>query len=349
MATAKKLPSGQWRALVYSHTETVNGKQKRIYESFTAPTKKKAEYMAAEYALNKKRNKALKITVIEAINSYIDSKENILSPSTVKEYRSYTRRYYSSISDISLESLKNEHIQFEINALAKNMAPKTVSNIYGLLSAALTVYYPEFVLRVALPKKQKHEMSIPTTAEIKQMLDYSSGTALYLPIVLAFSMGLRRGEISGLKWSDINFENRTLHVHTTVVLNDNNQWITKQPKSYEGNRILNITDIAYKELSRLYNNASGDSSVFPYLPSAISNGFIRMTKDLGIHHFRFHDLRHYYASIMLSVNVPDKYAMKRMGHATNAVLKNVYQHLIDEKDKEITDSINSYFDSEFQA
>ena len=55
MAKAKKLPSGQWRTLVYSHTEKVNGKDKRIYESFTADTKKESEYLAAEFALNKKK------------------------------------------------------------------------------------------------------------------------------------------------------------------------------------------------------------------------------------------------------------------------------------------------------
>ena len=49
----KETPSGQWRTLAYSHTETIDGKQKRIYESFTAPTKKEAEYMAAEFMLNK--------------------------------------------------------------------------------------------------------------------------------------------------------------------------------------------------------------------------------------------------------------------------------------------------------
>ena len=347
MATAKKLPSGQWRALVYSHKETVNGKQKRIYESFTAPTKKEAEYMAAEYALNKKRNKSLKLTVIDAINSYIDNKEHIISPSTVKQYRSYAKNYYTSIRDIPLESLKNEHIQIEINNLAKGRSPKTVSNIYGLLSAAVSTFYPDFRINVTLPKKQKHEMTLPHTEEIKRMLECSYGTSLYLPIIFAFSMGLRRGEISGLKWSDVDLQKRTIHIHTAIVLNDKNEWVSKQPKSYEGNRILDIPDIVYDELLKLSKNISPDDNIFPYLPSAISNGFRRMKAKLGIQNIRFHDLRHYYASIMLSVNVPDKYAMKRMGHATNAVLKNVYQHLIDEKDKEVTDSINAYLRENF--
>ena len=57
------------------------------------------------------------------------------------------------------------------------------------------------------------------------------------------------------------------------------------------------------------------------------------------------DLRHYYASLMLSLGIPDKYAMTRMGHATPNMLRNVYQHLRDEKDREATAAINSHFDT----
>jgi len=84
MAKAKKLPSGQWRALVYSHTDIVEGKKVRRYESFTAEKSKEAEYMAAEFKLKRERNKnPLNKTVGEAIDEYIDTKTNVLSPSTV--------------------------------------------------------------------------------------------------------------------------------------------------------------------------------------------------------------------------------------------------------------------------
>lgn len=84
MAKAKKLPSGNWSVQAYSHTVTINGKQKRVYERFTAPTRKEAEYLAAEFQMNKSRKKSMEtMTVAQAIESYIDSKSNILSPSTI--------------------------------------------------------------------------------------------------------------------------------------------------------------------------------------------------------------------------------------------------------------------------
>lgn len=345
MAKAKKLPSGQWRTLVYSHTEKINGKDKRIYESFTADTKKESEYLAAEFSLNKKRNRT-SCTVEEALKTYIKNKENILSPSTLRLYQSYINRYYSSLKPLRIDKLSNNQIQAEINLLSAHLSPKSVSNIFGLLQTAILAQNPKINIDVALPKRLKHEITIPTSSQIKCMLNYSEGSQLHLPIILAFSMGLRRGEIAGLKWTDIDFDKRTLHVHTSVVLDNKKSWVAKQPKSYEGNRILDIPDIAYNELTSIFAESKSEL-VYPYLPSAISNAFIRMNKSLG-YNFRFHDLRHYFASAMLSMNVPDKYAMQRMGHATNAVLKNVYQHLMNEKNDEVSIAINDYFDEKFK-
>ena len=97
--------------------------------------------------------------------------------------------------------------------------------------------------------------------------------------------------------------------------------------------------------------SSGKRAAEPFvnlLPSQVTNYFITLTRQIGISHIRFHDLRHYYASMLLANNVPDKYAMKRMGHATNAMLKGVYQHIIIQKEQEISNTINHYFSEHFQ-
>ena len=65
----------------------------------------------------------------------------------------------------------------------------------------------------------------------------------------------------------------------------------------------------------------------------------------GVPHFRFHDLRHVNASTMLAVGVPDKYSMKRMGHATNNMLKTTYQHTIKEKEAEYDQKTENYIES----
>ena len=71
--------------------------------------------------------------------------------------------------------------------------------------------------------------------------------------------------------------------------------------------------------------------------------FIKLQKSAELPHFRFHDLRHYNASVMLALNIPNKYAAERMGHADDTMLKKVYQHLMEDKNKDIDDSIEKYF------
>lgn len=348
MAKAKKLPSGSWSCQAFSHTEFVNGKKKNIYVRFTASTKKEAEFQAAEFQLKKKRRDSVEaITVADAIERYIDSKTNILSPATIRSYRSLQRNHFKEIGKIPLQKLTRMHVQKEFNMYAAELSPKTCRNLHGLFSAAISEFLPDFNLRTSLPEKERKEVHIPTEAEIRSLLTAAEGTLMHLPILLAFSMGLRRGEISGLKWKDVNIKEGTLHVRTSVVLDENKKWIEKPPKSFSGNRIIDIPEYTKQILEKSGKGKRPSESVTYLLPSEITNKFIILVKHTGIKHIRFHDLRHYYASMMLANNVPDKYAMKRMGHSTNAMLKTVYQHTIDSKDQEVSVTINDYFSQHF--
>ncbi len=325
MAKAKKLPSGNWSVQAYSHTVTVNGKQKRVYERFTAPTRKEAEYLAAEFQMNKSRKKSMEtMTVAQAIESYIDSKSNILSPSTIKSYRSLQRNHYHDIGKIPLQKLTRQMVQREFNLYAASLSPKTCRNLHGLLSAALEMYHPDFRLKTNMPKKTKNEIHIPTEAELHCLLSRSRGTPLFLPIILAFSMGLRRGEICGLRWKDINLEKHTIHVHTSLVQNEKKEWVEKPPKTYAGNRILDIPPFVYVELEKLYPEQK-NSRITDLMPDNITNMFPGLLRRSGLRHFRFHDLRHYYASIMLANNVPDKYQHKMQHEKKETLISQGFQ------------------------
>ena len=108
MAKAKKLKSGNWRCLVYSHTDPEG---KRHYESFTAPIKKEAEYMAAEFTMNKNRMKdSRNWTLREAVDKYIDLKRPVLSPTTISRYESVRSHAFQDIMDISLRKLTRHRL-----------------------------------------------------------------------------------------------------------------------------------------------------------------------------------------------------------------------------------------------
>lgn len=335
MATAKKLPSGNYRVRVHIG----NGK----YKSFTAEKKADAEYAANLYLQTYKDKRApSKITVGEAIDQYIESKSNILSPSTIRGYTVMRNNYLKSIIDKPLQKITAQDVQEAINEEAKNHSPKSVKNIYGLLSTALKGHSIYF--NIALPQKEKKPISIPTAEEIGKILKYVEGKEIELPILLSACLGLRRGEIAPLTYTDIDYQRKTIRISKSMVLNRDGDWITKTPKTYSSNRTLKIYDFILEKIQYREDN---ELPLISLTPNQISDEFSYILHRLELPHFRFHDLRHYNASVMLSLNIPDKYAMERMGHSTNNMLKTVYQHTIQEKENSVDVSLSNYFGTLF--
>ena len=122
MATAKKLPSGAWRVQLYTGKDA-NGK--RQYKSFTAPSKKEAEYLAAQYNIDKNFRSNSKMTFEQAARRYIESKRNILSPSTIRGYYAILRNYCSKISTLQVNDIDQEIVQLTMNANAADHSAKT--------------------------------------------------------------------------------------------------------------------------------------------------------------------------------------------------------------------------------
>ena len=336
MATAKKLPSGSWRVLVY--VGTVNGK--RQYQSFTAATKRDAEYAAAEYLHTTGKAVHQDMTVGEAVDRYIRSKEKVLSPTTVKCYKSIRTHDMEPIERMKLSRLRPEDVQRWIGILSEDHTPKTTANAHGLLSAALSEYRPELRLRTRLPQASRKTPFVPSQAQVLALLEQSKGTLAELPVHLGAMMGLRRSEVCGLTWDDVDLKKRTMQIRHAMVVDEHNNSVRKAPKTVSGYRVLEIPPAVYEIL--LKRKAEG-GPLITFKPPAVTSAFIRLRNKVGIPDMRFHDLRHYYASVMLALGVPDKYAMQRMGHSTDKMLKTVYQHLLAEKEKEVADSIAGYF------
>lgn len=330
MARAKKLPSGSWRVRVCA------GKSdgKYIYKSFTAPTRKEAEYAAAQY-LAGEREKARPgaMTVGEAIDRYIDARSAVLSPSTICAYRKIRKNNLSSIMGVRLDQLSPEDVQKAVNVEAMAHSPKTVRNQYALLTAALAVYAPGFAPAAHLPQKTRTEIEIPDAAAMRAIIEDVRGTRMELPVLLAAAMGLRRSEICALTPAD--YDGHTLTISKAAVLGDDGAIHIKAPKSYAGARVLAVPDVVADAIQR-------HPLPVGMTPGALTHAWEVVATRHGLK-LRFHALRHYYASTLLSIGVPDKYAMERMGHATPTMLKAVYQHTQTDRQKGINDAINQAF------
>ena len=149
---------------------------------------------------------------------------------------------------------------------------------------------------------------IPTTEEIQLIAEKAKGMDFELPFLLAAWMGLRTSEIRGLTWDYVD-----------------NEPVLKSTKTYSGDRKIKIPTYIKKLIEE---QEKTDQSIIHSSRNSLYKHFQRMCKRCGLPHYRFHDLRHYQASVMLALGVPDKYAMERMGHASTNMLKNVYHQKI---------------------
>ena len=336
---AQKLKSGSTRYQVYAGKDE-NGKSK--YVSFTHPIKEEAERLALEFKLHHKKisRDAAQMTVGEAMDRYIKTKDSVLSPTTIVGYKRIRDNCLQGIINIPLRKLNQEDIQQAINTMAKTKSPKYVRNAHGFLSAVLTTYHPQLLLRTTLPQRQPYEPKIPSENDIKRIIEATRETVIELPILLALWFGLRLSEVCGIEWSAIN--GNVLTIKQARVYADKDLIIKKTTKSKAGNRKLLLPPYMVNAIERQQKD---HQFITPLTGRAIYKRFIRICKKEGLPHFTLHSLRHANASIMLALNIPDKYAMERGGGATNHTMKNVYQHTMSEQRIAVDNKINTYFEN----
>jgi len=330
LPTPQKLPSGMWRCQVM-----VNGKRVSVVEE--TPSIAQAKAVAIREGLIQQKKKPTDLTVGEAIDRYIESKDAVLSPSTIRGYKGLRKNAFQEIMSENLYDLTQEAVQRAVNRMAKESTPKYVRNAHGLLSAAMGEYRPDFTLRTTLPQKVKNEIQIPTMEEVELLAEKSKGTRFELPFLLAVWMGLRTSEIRGITWDCIS--GNVLHIKQALV-NDGKKDVLKFTKTYSGNRKIRIPPYI---MGLIQQQPHTNQFVVSYKRDSMYSHLRRMCKRYGLPHYRFHDLRHVQASVMLALGVPDKYAMERMGHASTNMLKNVYQHTMKSKSEEVADTVDNFF------
>lgn len=333
MAKAKKLPSGSWRVQVFDYKD-VDGK--RHYKSFTAPTKREAQFAAAEWAAGKSTTIAENLTIYEAVTRYIDAKRDVLSPSTVVLYEQIQRDYFKSIGITRLKDLSNTYLQLWVSDLSKNLSPKSVRNAHGLMSATLDMFLPDFRIKTTLPAKKKSNLYTPSDSDIKTLLNHISGTELEIAVLLAAFGPMRRGEICALTSADI--EGDIVDVNKSMVLGPGRIWTIKQPKTYSSYRKIKYPKFVIDRITGI------DGRIIKATPEQITNRFRRAVRSSGLPHFRFHDLRHYSASIMHAIGIPDQYILQRGGWETDNVMKTVYQNVIDMESTKQNKKILKHFE-----
>ena len=344
-----QLPSGAYHAQVYSHTDD-NGK--RRYESFTGFDYNQVLLQVAQFKADKKREKIEgnknDLTLGEAMQKYLDIKSAVLSPSTFKSYSGIVRNHFKELQPIPLDKITRAQIQVYVNQISATRSPKTVRNVHAFVTAVFGMFRPDFSLTTTLPQKQKTEMMIPTEEEVKQLLQLTDGSPMYVPIILAACCGMRRSEIAALTWKNVNFKKNTITIDQAMVINVDREFVVKTTKTVAGTRTIRMIPLVADTLMQIKEPTAQPDDHITVGPNSITNNFCRLVRRNGLPEYRFHDLRHYTVSVMLALNIPKKYIADYVGHESENMIDEVYGHIMASKKTSVEDQMQEYF-SKFLA
>ena len=303
---ARKLPSGSWNCRIM-----VDGQS----YSFTHADKKTVVRMASDFA-DEYRRKMDNPTLLERMREYVAENEERLSPSTVRSYNGMIRMIAERSPRIASKRLSAITEQDVSDIVRPLRTLKTKRNYVNFVHACTGKSAGKLT---GVSSKRVH---VPTELEVKGLLQIFRNTELEVPIMLAAYGGLRRGEICALRMSDIDGD--FVHISRAVVRDPSGEWVTKEPKTASSIRDVLLPHFVIERI-----RAQG--YITHLLPSQVSNRFWKKQRNLGIPPYCFHSLRHFHASYLHYLNIPDAYIQKRGGWANASTLQNIYRHALADK------------------
>lgn len=338
---AKMLPSGTWRVQIM-----VDGA--RI--SVTGDTEAKATAKALatkERLIEAAKRPRDTITLKEAIFSYIDNRDTVLSPATVKGYYAITRNRFQDLMGKKIYQIDESVLQSAINNEAKNgISAKTLKNAMGLVITVLSEYKAINAKRLRYPQRKKSEHLYLDGNQIVKLISACNGDIAEIPILMGLWLGLRRSEIFGLQWESVDFINGKIQIdHSLVYDKDENAIIKETMKTETSNRVLDCPHYILKKLEEYQPDPEKRvGSVFSMHPNTLYKNLEKICKRAGLPRIGAHGLRHTNASVMLSLGIVDKIAMSRGGWSSKDTMERIYQHLFDADKAAADDAINAYFE-----
>lgn len=258
------------------------------------------------------------LTFQQAAGAYVESKRNILSPATLKEYTRTAGRLPAPFCALNIAAITSLDVQKVVNDLAADHNPKTVANYAHFIMAVLRAQ--DISLKAPqLPQRIKKTPYIPTENDVKAVLAQMAGTQHELALLLC-CFGLRRSEVCALTIDDI--EGCVVHVNKAMVQDENKNYVIKTTKTTESTRDVVIP-------SDLADRIRAQGYVYKCHPDTLYKYLLKAQKRAGVPQFSLHKLRHFFASYLHQKGYTDKQIQEMGGWKTDNVMKTVYQHAME--------------------
>lgn len=292
-----------------------------------------------------------------------------IEETTAYGYRGMIENYLKpQLGEIRLQKLTARDIQQYYTWLMdeKKLSPNTVIKHHNLLTNTLNAaerqeYITKNPMRaVSPPKKRQREAKFYTPEQLGILLDKAVGTRLELPVYICAYLGLRRGELCGLRWSDVDLGHQTITIENTRTQAGKKE-IEKGTKTASSTRTLSLPETlcdmlkAAKEHQQAcraeYKNAYDDNDYVvvmedgrPFRPNYLSELFGKFLADNDLPKIVLHELRHTFASLSNQAGIPAYNIGKALGHSTPATTQKIYTHLLDQTHTQAVEGVAAIAD-----
>ncbi|EIC06301.1 integrase family protein [Microbacterium laevaniformans OR221] len=289
------------------------------------------------------------------LDEWLDGREQRgdIKRSTLDNYRRYVDADIkpSALGRLRLTDIKRADVRRFIDALiADGRGPTTVRRIVAVVQGALTAALRDDMIAanpargVRLPVVDAHEFEPWSPVQVGAFLDRAAQHRLGALFEIAVLTGLRRAELLGLRWGDVDLARRELTVRTTRV-QTRSAVVENSPKTSAGRRVVQLDDAAVgalvawqiaQEADRLNCGTlwEGDGHVFTYengtplRPQYVTRLFETLRSEIGLPDMTLHGLRHMHASLLLASGTDIALVSKRLGHSSISITSDIYTHLI---------------------
>lgn len=303
-----------------------------------------------------------KLTLEEFIKQWFETHRQGITLTTERRYRGDIENHLipqlgkvllQKLTTLQIQGFVNQllHSGFQGNGRSRGLSAKSVRDCVGLLRQALEQAVEWGLLNrnpvkgVKIPKVVQKEPQVITEAQAEMILTDLKGSYAWLPTLIAYHTGMRRGEILALCWDFVDLEEKTLEVRRTYSLHDKKGPIFKEPKTRSGRRTVEIGSTLFKALKaqrkqqaeaklRIGDKWENEHNLVCTRENgrfisakALSELFSYRVRELNLD-LTFHGLRHTHVSMLVKAGVPINVISARIGHSNPSITHNIYAHLL---------------------
>lgn len=306
------------------------------------------------------------LTVSEYLDQWLDGVAGDLKPTTLGGYQQAVKRLKRTIGDVKVQDLKPLAVERAYQKLtASGLEAKTVLNTHMVLRRALAdAERLDLVVRNAAaaarpPSVRRKEQETWTPDELNQFLTTVVDHRLFAAFVLSATTGMRRGELLGLRWRDVDLDAGRLSIVSTITT-VNGRAIESTTKTNKSRRRIALDGGTVAVLRAHQERQSAERQLAGKLwsdsglvftredgtalhPDRFTHLFTRLSRKAGLSPIRLHDLRHTYATLALEAGVHPKIVSERLGHATTGITLDLYSHVAPSMDEQAAEMIAGLF------